>query len=103
MTQKTMIIEGTAEQMALIATELHALRRLFAFTFAFLFWFSLLILLFALYLLRIIRLDQVLSLHQFLSAIGISYIVLAVATWKLIEKLLDLYVRRFLKKYVRIS
>ena len=98
-----MTIKGTKEEMALMIGELHALRRLFAITFAFLFWLCIAILLFALYLLKIIPLGQLLSVHQILSAIGLSYIALAVATWKLTEKLLDLYVRSFLKKYVQIS
>jgi|GEM_PF-5701239 len=98
-----MTIRGTKEEMAFMIGELHALRRLFAITFAFLFWLCIAMLLFVLYLLKIIPLDQLLSVHQILSAIGISYVALAIVTWKITEKLLDFYVRSFLKKYVQIS
>jgi hypothetical protein len=101
MTQKIKIIKGTREEMAFMVAELHALRRLFAITFAFLLWLLIAILLFALCLLRIVPLGRILSVHQYLSFLGISPFLLTVLTWRVAEKLLDRYTRWFLRKYVQ--
>jgi hypothetical protein len=103
MTQPIMNIKGTVGEMACMVAELHALRYLFAITFTFLFWVSLSILLVVLYLLKIIHSDQILSVHSYLSFVGMSPILLTILTWRLVGKLLDKYVKWFLKTHVQVE
>jgi hypothetical protein len=101
--QKVLTIRGTKMEMALMIAEIHAMRKLFAIMFAFLFWFFLSIFLAILCLAKIIRLEQFLSVRQYLSILGISPFLLTISSYRLVEKWLDEYVRRFLKSHVQIN
>ncbi len=87
------------EAIAQLLTGQHALIRVMSVLIAFLFWFSAAMGIFVLYYMRILPAQRLLSLGQMYTVIGVSPFALAAASWKILEKLLHAYIRRYVEKY----
>ena len=101
MVEQTLMMES--KETAYLLAQQHAIIRLISMTMTFLFWFSISILIIVREGHRVISFGPLSKLNQFLSIFGLSPLLLTLLTWRGIDRICSLYIKKYISSHLRSS